>query len=136
MSRTDSYTMVGFVTYDTIFSMLVIAVMLFEIMFVVNATIHKVDTYKHKQRVLNNLVIVGDYVVNHCVKKTGASSEDVSYPGQIDVAQLGVCTFGLKERFGFNHLNVGLTKSTGAEDCIYRIVLIGDEPRMLYVCGD
>ena len=125
----------GFVTYDTLFSMLVLALMIFEIMYTVNSTIHKADVYKKEQKILNNLVIAGDYVVNKCVVKTGMTSEDLSHPGEIDILSLPTCTSKLKRAFGFNHLSIGFSKVPN-EDCIYRIVLFNNEPKLLYVCGD
>lgn len=123
----------GFVTYDTLFSLIVIVIMMFEIVYTVNTVIHRVDNYKRGQTVLNNLVIVGDYVVNYCVKKTGTSSDDISYPGNVELSP--ECSSGLKDKFGFNELNIGFSK-TGGDTCIYRIVLQGDNPKMLYICGD
>jgi len=126
-------TLRAFVTYDTLFSMIVLVVMLFEIIYTVSTVIHRTNNYKRGQNILNNLVIVGDYVVNHCVVKTGVTSDDVLYPGRTELTS--ICWAGLKDRFGFHRLDIGFSKTDG-EVCIYRIVLQGSSPKMLYVCGD
>lgn len=127
----------GFITFDTLISIVAIVVMVSEILYVSNTLVSNLNTYYKTQHALNRLMLASDYIVKHSCYKTGTTLDDICMPNiytGIDKDTLEE----IKKRFGFKVLYVGLTPpdSLAYKDtnCIYRIVLKDNTPTKLYVC--
>lgn len=159
-SRASSWTLIkssrgpkvaGFVTFDGLFSIIPVMMILLFSMQVANYLTSQSLERMHQQEVFSKIVSIADYIVKQGAAKTvviGNSSmeiggiqakTEVRRPNLIDESKLtSSLEHNLKAKAGLDRLSISLNSPGEGQVCIYRIVVIdgSDDVSLLYVCGD
>ena len=127
----------GFLSFDALFSIIPILLMLFFVMNLSSFLVRDVAEYAHKQQVFDKLVSIADYTV-----KSGAvvSGDHIKYPNWLDRRNFDVSYVeNLRTRAELSALYISLEEPrTEFDFCIYRVVVIGTSKEIakLFVCGE
>lgn len=135
----------GFISFDALFSLVPIVLMLFFAMDVSAYLADGSSARMHRQQVFDKVVAAADYTV-----KSGAvvRNASVRYPNWLDTGTITPeYVEDLRERTGLDRLHVSVVAGAAAGSgaaaagdygfCVYRLVVIGDDRRIakLLVCG-
>jgi hypothetical protein len=126
-------------SFDGLFSILPILVMVTFVLSVAASLTEDATVRMHEQQQFDKIVSIADYVVKQgAVKTTFFNHKEFRYPNWIDKTKL---TDGLsdelKKRANLNSLNIALDNPGEGDVCVYRIVVVGQSKEIstLYVCG-
>lgn len=132
----------GFVSFDLLFAALPLLLMLshmFTIVWMATETGENSLLYKEK---MGKLTSIADYLVKRgAVERSLQGTEflgTATYsPNAIDKEELDrIDVEGIRNWMELESLEISLDAPAGSGTCIYRIVLLDDEVKKLYVCGD
>ena len=132
----------GFVSFDLLFAAIPLLLMLAHlstIAWMAAETGENSLNYKDK---VGKLASIADYLVKRgAVERSLQGTEflgTATYrPNVIDRNELGrIDVEKIRDWMGLGYLEVSLDEGTGKGTCIYRLVLVDEEIRKLYVCGD
>lgn len=127
----------GFSSFDAIFSLVPILMMLLFVMELSSHFAFTVAEKTHRQQVFNKLVSIADHTV-----KTGAVRvvDSAKYPNWLEEGKINESYVdALREDAGLSRLMVSLQEpQEGFSFCIYRLVVVGENKQVkrLFVCGE
>lgn len=132
----------GFVSFDALFSVLVVILMLVFLMNFFTIISENIDEKINRQQKFDRVAGIADFLV----KKGAVKKQEISpgntlvYPNWIDENELaGTDLETLEENSGLENLYIGLdSRPDDRKFCIYRLVVVGEEKKIgkLFVCGD
>jgi len=127
----------GFASFDALFSLVPMTMMLFFLMNVGACLTKQADERMERQQAFDRLVSVADYTV-----KSGAVARNgsVRYPNWIDEAEISdAYVEDLRARSGLRELRISIDEpdDSGAMFCVRRLAVAGDDRRIarIFVCG-
>lgn len=127
----------GVATFDLLFCAIPIMLMLHNILVFSAMAGEKAGGDVEMLSTEGRLLAVSDYVVNYAgVEKEGEFGLGVKYrPNLIDGTELeAVDVEGLGRQMELENLQIGW--EANGKNCIYRLVVYGEEIRKLYFCSD
>lgn len=136
----NEYYHAGFLSFDTLFSILPLLLIVFHVLQVSNFLFENADRNFETQHRFNRMVSIADYVVKKgavYTEYTDTGEPLAVYPNWIDDSKLeGIDESELASEAGLDHVSITLDQPTNGT-CIYRIVVTGQEKeiRQLFVCG-
>lgn len=127
----------GFFSFDALFSIVPILLMLSFVLGTSSFLAHDAAENVHRQQVFDKVVSIADYAVKAGAARTTA--EGLRYPNWLEEGRIDAAfSEDLRKRAGLSKLYISLQEPVERFDvCVYRLVVIGDDKQVarIFVCG-